>query len=140
VSVKKTKNSGWILAELIVAMTVLGIVLVGLALSLNGFTRFNHYQLVRQRCIASAQAQLDSLTATGESISKSEFEKLWPKITFTIEETAGKGQWQGMKLVKVTTSGTSTNNKARVTLSRYINLKSEAVAVAKQKVSTERGL
>ena len=138
--VKNPKNSGWMLAEMIVAMTVLGMVLVGLALTLNGFTRFNHYQLVRQRCIASAQAQLDSLTATGEPIDESEFTRLWPKLTCTIEETSGTGQWEGTKLVRVTTSGQSTNNKAKITLSRYITLKSDTVAKAEQNFSIKGGL
>ncbi len=138
--VKKPKNSGWMLAEMIVAMTVLGMVLVGLALSLNGFTRFNHYQLVRQRCIASAQAQLDSLAATGEPIGESEFKRLWPKLTCTIEETSGIGQWEGTKLVRVTTIGPSTNNKAKITLSRYIISRPDAVAKAEQNFSIEGGL
>ncbi len=117
---KNKKLNGFVFAELIVALSVLGILLAGFALSLHGFTKFNHYQLVRQRCIAAAQAQLDSITATGGQIRDEDFERLWPRLNVSVKTSAGTSQWKGMKLVEVTTSGKSFRNEVKVQLSRYV--------------------
>ena len=78
--VKKRKYSGFFLTEIIVASGILGILLVGLAMSMFGFAKFNRYQLVRQQCIAAAQAELDSITATSKPIPDEDFKRLWPKL------------------------------------------------------------
>jgi len=103
-----------------VAVAVLGMVLVGLALTLDGLGRFNHYQLVRQQCIAAAQAQLDSMTAKGEAIKGEDFERLWPRLSISTAKSAGADQWNGMTLVEVTVTARSFNKNVRVTLSRYV--------------------
>ena len=108
------------LTEMMVAATLLAILLVGLALSLNGFARFNRYQLVRQRCIAAAQAELDSITATGTPIRNEDFKRLWPKLSISIKSSPGTGQWQGMKLVEVTANGKSFRKEVKVQLARYV--------------------
>ena len=117
---KNTKYRGFLFTEVIVALTILGILLIGLALSLDAFRRFNHYQLVKQRCISAAQAQLDSITATGESIRDEDFKRLWPKLSVSIKESTGTGQWERMKLVKVAASGKSLDKEVKVKLSRYV--------------------
>lgn len=117
---KNKKYAGFLFAELIVALTVLGILLIGLTLSLHGLAKFNRYQLVRQRCIAAAQAQLDSLSVTGRPISNEDFKRLWPKLDVSIQQSEGTGQWDGMKLVKVTTAGRSFRNEVKVQHTRYI--------------------
>ena len=106
--------------ELTVSLTVLGILLACLALSLNGFRRFNHYQLVRQHCTSAAQAQLDSITVTGKSIHEKDFKRLWPELSVLVQESAASGQWEGMKLVKVRTKGKSFNKEVEIELCRYI--------------------
>ena len=116
----KKNNDGFLVAEMTVALTVLGAVLVGFALSLHTFAKFNRYQLERQRCIAAAQAQLDSITATGKPIPAEDFERLWPRLTVSIKNSAGTGQWEGIQLVEVTTKGKSFRNEVNVRLSRYI--------------------
>jgi hypothetical protein len=120
VSGKKKIYDGFLITEMTVALSVTGILLIGFALSLHAFATFNSYQLVRQRCIAAAQAELDSITATGKSISAEEFERLWPMLSVSIKKSAGTGQWEGMELVEVTTSGKSFRNEVKVRLSRYI--------------------
>jgi len=120
VSGNKKNNDGFLVAEMTVALTVLGAVLVGFALSLHTFAKFNRYQLERQRCIAAAQAQLDSITATGKPIPAEDFERLWPRLTVSIKNSAGTGQWEGIQLVEVTTKGKSFRNEVNVRLSRYI--------------------
>ena len=114
------KYGGYLLPELAISLSLLGILLTLLALSLNGFRRFNHYQLVRQRCISAAQAELDSFAVTGRQISKEDFKRLWPKLSVSIEESVGTGQWKGLKLVRVKTKAESFNKQAEVELCRYI--------------------
>lgn len=118
---RNPRQRGFLLTELIVALSVLGILMTGFALSLHAFAQFNSYQLVRQRCIAAAQAELDSMTATGKPVPGEDFERLWPGLTVSIDESPGVGQWQGMKLVQATTSGKSFRNKVQVRLCRYIS-------------------
>jgi prepilin-type N-terminal cleavage/methylation domain-containing protein len=117
---KKKKFRGFSLTEIVVALAVLGMVLVGLALSLNAFAKFNRYQWMKQHCIAAAQAELDSIAVTGEVIRDEDFVRLWPNLDVSIKESAGAGQWEGMKLVEVTASGMSFNKEVKVQLCRYV--------------------
>ena len=117
---KNQKNSGFFLAETIVASGVLAILLAGLAMSLYGFAKFNRYQLVRQQCIAAAQAELDSITTTGKPIPDEDFKRLWPKLNVNIKSSAGTDQWQAMTFVEVTANGMSYNKKVKVKLARYV--------------------
>jgi len=120
VSAKSNKYYGYLFAELMAALAVMGILTVCFAISLDGFRRFNHYQLVRQRCIAAAQAQLDSITKMGEPVSDEDFNRLWPKLTVSIQQSPGTEQWKGLRLVEVTVGGQSFNRQVRVKLSRYV--------------------
>lgn len=119
-SVKSKKYSGFLITEIGVASAILAILLLGLSLSLYGFAKFNRYQLVRQQCIAAAQAELDSISTTGKPIPDEDFKRLWPKLSVNIKKSAGTGQWQTMTLVEVTASGKSFNKDVTVQLSRYI--------------------
>jgi len=116
---KNRKYRGFFFTELVVSLTILGVILVGLAMSLDGIRRFNGYQLVRQRCVSAARAELDSIAMTGKAIDESDFERLWPKMSVSIEESEGTGQWEGMQLVRVTTSAESFNNNVEIRLGRY---------------------
>ena len=108
------------MTEVIVSLSLLGLLLAGLALTLNGIARFNRYQLVRQRCIAAAQAQLDSIDATGEPIADEDFKQLWPKLNVDVKRSPGTGQWKALELLEVTASGQSYHKKVKICLSRYI--------------------
>jgi len=118
---KKRKSGGFLFAEIAVSLAVIAILLACVAFSLNGIARFNHYQLVRQKCIAAAQAQLDCLTATGKPIEDEDFNRIWPQLTVSIEKSAGQEQWLGTQLVKVTTSGKYLRKQVTIELSRYIS-------------------
>jgi len=109
------------MTEMIVALTVLAMLLAGLALSMNGLGKFNRYQLIRQQCIAAAQAELDSLTATGKSISDEDFLRIWPQLSVSVKKSDGTGQWQTMNLVEVTASGRSFRKEVKIQLSRYVS-------------------
>ena len=117
---KNKKYGGFFITEIVVAFAILAILMVGLALSLYGFAKFNRYQLIRQQCISAAQAELDSITTTGKPIPDEDFKRLWPKLGVNIKRSAGTGQWQGMTLVEVTANGKSFNKEVNVQLARYI--------------------
>jgi len=127
---KKRRYSGFLFAEMTVSLTVIAMLLAGVAFSLNGIAKFNHYQLIRQQCIAAAQAELDSLTATGKQIKDEDFSRVWPQLNVSIEKSAGQRQWQGAQLVKVTTTGKYLRKQVTIELSRYI-LRDELLAEGK---------
>jgi len=108
------------LTELIVATAVMGLILTGLALAMNGFAKFNRYQLVRQRCIAAALAQLDGITATGKPIPQEDFQRLWPNLATSVSSSPGAGQWEAMTLIEVTATGKSFRKDVKVRLNRYV--------------------
>jgi len=120
-SYRNKKYRGFLLTELMVSLAVLGVILTCLALSLNGFRKFNHYQLVRQRCISAAQSELDSIAVKGRGISEEDFKRLWPGLSVSVEKTDGTDQWEGLELVSVKTKANSFNNDVEVELSRYIS-------------------
>jgi type II secretory pathway pseudopilin PulG len=120
VSGMNSKYRGFLMTEVIVAISLLGLILAGLALSLSGLARFNRYQLVRQRCIAAAEAQIDSVAATGKPVADDEFKQLWPKVTVSVKRSPGTGQWRDMELVEVTTNGISYHKEVKIKLARYI--------------------
>jgi type II secretory pathway pseudopilin PulG len=116
---KTEKHRGLLMAEMIIALTVLAVLLVMFALSMAGFRKLNHYHLVKQRCISAAQATLDSYAVTGIAIDQNDFDRLWPGVSVQIEESEGAGQWKGLKLITVTAGGVSFRNRPAVQLSRY---------------------
>ncbi|MHC4489080.1 MAG: type IV pilus modification PilV family protein [Planctomycetota bacterium] len=115
----KNKCGGFTMAEIIAALVVLGMVVAGLALSLRTFAKLNRCQWMRQHCIAAAQAQLDNIAVTGEAIRDEDFKRLWPNLSVSIKESAGAGQWEGMKLVQVMANGKTFGKEVKVQLCRY---------------------
>ncbi len=120
---KKKKYRGFLLTELAISLSLLGILMVCLGVTLSDFGKFNQYQLVKQRCVAAAQAELDSFAATGGAIDEKDFKRLWPRLDVSIEQSQGDGQWEGLKLVKVRTNGDYPGGKVKVELCRYIAIK-----------------
>ena len=118
--VKKSKYPGFLMTEVIVALSLLGLLLAGMALSLHGLAKFNRYQLIRQRCIAAAQAQLDCIVTTGKSIGDEDVERLWPGLSLSVKRSPGTEQWQGLERLEVTASGKSFRKEVKIRLSRYV--------------------
>ncbi|MCE5340085.1 MAG: hypothetical protein LLF92_03025 [Planctomycetaceae bacterium] len=116
---KKFKNNGSLMAETMIAMALLGTIMVCMAIGLKTFGNFNKYLFAKQRCISAAQAQLDSISATGTPISDEINKRLWPKVKINIEESQGSGQWQGLKLVKVKAVEQSGQKQAHIEMARY---------------------
>lgn len=119
---ERTRQDGFVLAELAVSTALLGLVIAGLAVSMQGFSMFNQYQWTRQRCVAAAEAQLDSLAATGKPIGEGELKRLWPEVDVVMDRTAGVAPWEGLQLVRITATGTTGARKAAVRLERYIRM------------------
>jgi hypothetical protein len=110
---------GFIMGELIVALTVLGTLVVTLTLSLDGVRRFNHYQWTRERCLAAAQAQLDCYAACRRPLARDDVARLWPRVTTTVTAADGRARWEGLTLVAVEASSQSYRRQVRVRLARY---------------------
>lgn len=117
---KVQKNSGWITAEVIAFVALIIIIGGALAVSLKDTARFNKLQLVKQQCIAAASAQLDSITATDKPIEEARFDRLWPAVTFEIERTPGKGDFEQLEMVTVTAAAKAGKRQVNINLSRYL--------------------
>ncbi len=117
---KNRKYHGYMLMEIIIAVFILGVLITAFTMSLSGFARFNRFQLVRQQCVSAAQAELDCIAATGKPIPEEDLKRLWPKLSVSIEQSDGTGQWRGLKFVEVQAIGMSFNQQVKIQLSRYI--------------------
>ena len=118
---KRVKYRGLMMTELIVSLTVLGMLMVAFAISLDGFRRLNHYYFTKQRCVSAAQATLDSIAVTGTAINEADVNRLWPGVIIKIDESEGAGQWKGLKLINVTAGGAALNKKVEIRLARYFS-------------------
>ncbi|MBN2019912.1 MAG: type II secretion system protein [Sedimentisphaerales bacterium] len=118
---QKNRQRGFMMTELIVSMTVFATLLIAFAISLDGFKRLNSFNLVKQRAISAAQANLDSIAATGAPVDPNDLSRLWPGMTIKIDESKGLGQWKGLNLVTVTAQAMSFNKKVEISLSRYFD-------------------
>jgi type II secretory pathway pseudopilin PulG len=127
---KHVRYCGLMMTELIVSLTVLGMLMIAFAISLNGFRRLNYYQFTRQRCVSAAQATLDSVAVTGKAINEADTNRLWPGVIIRIDESEGTGQWKGLKLISVTAGGAALNKKVEVCLSRYFSKGDIAISKA----------
>lgn len=113
---RNMRYKGLFLADLMVSTVLLGVIITILAASVNGFSKFNEYQWARQRCVAAATAQLDSVTATGSLIEEQELQRLWPYVSVTVDRSAANGPWAGLERVQVTAA----TREVKVRLTRYI--------------------
>ena len=119
-SQNRIRCRGFLLAELMVATALLGLIITGLAVSMNGFSMFNDCQWARQRCTAAAQAQLDSLAATGRLIEPQEIKRLWPGVDVSVDKSVSAAPWDELELVQVTATAQAGPRKITVHLARYV--------------------
>lgn len=108
------------MAETAIAIGLLVMILGGLSAMVRQSGRLNHYYLVKQRCMAAGQAQLDGIAATGREIPEEDFQRLWPGLSVSVHQSPGKGDWVGLRLLKVTVSGQSRGKTVAVTSCRYL--------------------
>ncbi|MBN1554414.1 MAG: hypothetical protein JXA11_06690 [Phycisphaerae bacterium] len=109
-----------ILTECIVALTLLGLLLTGFWYSLGTFRTFSRIQITRLRCTAAAEAQLDSLTATGQPINDETIQKLWPGVSLHVKRSAGQGKWKDKTFLAVHAEAETDGRTIRVDFSRYV--------------------
>jgi len=112
---------GFLMAELIVAFTLLSVIVIGLAVSIHGFGMFNRYEWARQRCLAAAQSQLDSVATRRVPIDPETCARLWPGVTIAVEQRPGAGQWAGLQSIEVTATAQAGPRKATVQVARYVD-------------------
>ncbi len=113
---RSTRYKGIFLADFLTSIVLLGLIIMILAAATNGFSKFNQYQWARQRCVAAATAQLDSITATGSLIEEQELQRLWPFVSVTVDRSHVQGRWEGLELVQVVAA----TKEVKVRLARYI--------------------
>jgi len=117
---KTTRTSpGWAVVEALMGVAIMGLVAAGLARSVIAAGAINRHHLVRQRCIAAASAQLDSLSAVGKPLPEAGFRRLWPGLRCRLAAVPGKGDWAGLILHTAVVTGTSRGRPVTVTLARY---------------------
>jgi type II secretory pathway pseudopilin PulG len=108
-------------AESLVALTILTLLLGGMAVAQDAARKSNAFQWARQRCLAAAQAQLDALSAQGRPAPQEEIGRLWPGVRTGLSAADGQGQWQGLTLVTVTARGQADGREVKVEMARYYN-------------------
>ena len=113
------RNRALLSTELMVALVILGILMVAMAVTLYGVRRFHQVLWFRQQCTAAAQAQIDSLIATGLAIEPNRIATLWPRLKVETQVRPGQGQWQGLDLVQATASIPTGRRVVSVRLARY---------------------
>jgi hypothetical protein len=116
----RKKTGGFLFAELVVSLSMLGLIIAGLAMSMHSFARFNHNMLLRQRCVSAATAQIESIATVGSVVSDEDIERLWPGIKVTVSKADGTGQWMGLKLLEVIAVSSNEREEVRIKLCRYI--------------------
>lgn len=126
VSSRTRKPRGFLVADLIVGITLFGVLMAGLAVSVYGFGAFNRYQWTRQQCIAAAAAQLDSMAARGIPIEPDECERLWPRVTLSVERAPGEDQWAGLERIGAKASAAAGARQVVVELIRYVESPAQA--------------
>ena len=114
------KMRGWITLEVVVGITILALISGAFAVTMVQSGKFNSIQLTRQQCLAAAGAEIDSLAVTGERIEPKDFARLWPRLESSIAYSSGAGQWNGLRLVTVTVTGSTGKKEVKVELSRYL--------------------
>jgi hypothetical protein len=106
--------------ETIVSLGLLVMLLGGYAMFQASAARANGLMLARQACLLAAEAQLDSVAATGRALAADEAISLWPGVRVSVRREAGRGQWQGFTLVRAVAETRRLGASQRVELSRYV--------------------
>lgn len=94
--------------------------LAGLATFQSACGKANRLHLLKQQCILAAEAQLDSIAATGRTIDEKDVTRCWPGVNVRIEKAPGTGQWAGLRRFTVTARATTEGRSVQVQLCRYL--------------------
>ncbi len=113
------KNNGWLLTEVAVTLFVLASFFMVMISATATFGRFNWLLLNKQRCMAAARAQVDSVVSTGRALKDEDFKRLWPRLEVAVDIRDGAGDWKGLKLCVVTTRAKARKRYIEIRLSQY---------------------
>ena len=113
------KNNGWLLTEIAVVLFVLASFFMVMISATATFGRFNWLLQNKQRCVAAARAQVDSVVSTGKVLKDEDFKRLWPKLEVDVDIRDGAGDWKGLKLCVVTTRAKARKRNIEIQLSQY---------------------
>lgn len=113
------KNNGWLLTEIAVTLFVLASFFMVMISATATFGRFNRLLLDKQRCVAAARAQVDSVVSTGQALKAEDFKRLWPRLEVDVDIRDGAGDWKGLKLCVVTTRAKVRKRYIEIQLSQY---------------------
>ena len=116
---KHRKNNGWLLTEIAVVLFVLASFFMVMISATATFGRFNWLLQNKQRCVAAARAQVDSVVSTGRALKDEDFKRLWPRMEVDVDIRDGAGDWKGLKLCVVTTSVKARKRNIEIRLSQY---------------------
>jgi hypothetical protein len=116
----KIKHQGSITIEVITAIFLLLVLTTALLTSLRFYGYYNRLQWTRQRCLAAAQAQLDTLMIQNTPLSREDIERLWPGVKCTIEKQPGQAEWKGLDLYTTTTTAQVHKHIVSIQMKRYI--------------------
>jgi hypothetical protein len=106
--------------EAFISIVLMGMLAGSWVMLQRSSAALNEGHLSRQRCILAAQAQLESLTATGKAIDDSEMDRCWPGVRTQIARRDGEGDWKGLTLATVSASLDARGKTVRVELARYL--------------------
>ncbi len=115
----RRKNNGWLLTEIAVTLFVVASFFMVMISATATFGRFNWLLLNKQRCLAAARAQVDSVVSTGRALKAEDFKRLWPSLEVAVEIRDGAGDWKGLNLCVVTTRAKARKRYIEIRLSQY---------------------
>ena len=125
------------MTDIIVTVTVLVMLFIGFGYALSATRAYNRYNMARQRCAAACRAQMDSIAVRGQLIEPDTVKRLWEEVSLKVDKTAGRGQWQGMDLVKIIASSKVGKRKVNVSIERYIRSAPEPPEIKKVEIVEE---
>jgi hypothetical protein len=117
---KHKKYSGIMTIEVVTAIFLLITLTAVLLTSLRFYGHYNRLQWTRQRCLAAAQAQLDSIMVQKVTLSQEDIHRLWPGVKCTIEKQPGLDQWKDLDLYTATTTAQVRKRTVLIQMKRYI--------------------
>ena len=108
------------LTELTIAIGLL----VGLGICATTFLhrsgQLNGHLHGQMRCLAAAEAQLDSLATRREPLAVGVVERFWPGVAVTVDQEPGRGDWAGLTRLHVEATTTVNGRDVAVQLARYV--------------------
>ena len=117
---ERKRQTAFTLVELLLGIALMGLLLTSLGPLWHSMRQVNDREMARQRCLAAAASELDSLARTGREIEPDQARRLWPNVRLESARSAGQGDWAGLTLLKVTARSDSHGREVRVDLARYV--------------------